>query len=378
MSRPRASRTAALAAVGVTGALALTGCGIIESITGPEPAERVRIATDRLAEATEQSSTVRITATEAQLEDLARGPENDRLSDQEYADVKPFLDRLRESTFTTQATSTREGVPVADAQTPADSDSAAAWAISGDRMVELVEIGDHELYLRADVLEVLRRTGTTDARRLADDLQSQIASTPSELQWVVDLISGRWIGFDKALTTQFREEAQRQAHVDAEALTPEERDRLRASILENSDVTDLGGNRYEVKVHVKRVVEANRDLVDKLLQAQAEAEAIPSREASTVDDLLPRLNDNTFDVIQEIDGETIKAVEVDPLQTADLVAPPEDAAQKDLDVLQHLRDSQLPMRVEYGDAVDMITVPEGATRITEEDLNSVAGGSATL
>lgn len=359
----RFTRTSATLSLGLAGALTLSGCGMLG---GPEPSEVVNSAQEKLQEQTEQHMVIRLTATEDQVRALMEASDD---GDTSSEDAQAAIDLLTQSSLSIAVRSTN-GESLENATQPQDMDWALDWSMGEDDLVQLMETGDFEVYLRADLIRLMQSVDPSAVEDV-EMMRQQAQLFAQQSPMLAALFTGGWLGLDSTLSQQMLDSVEEQAGADVDALTPEEQQQLRQSMMEHSEVSELEEGKFLSKLRVKEFMEANRELLDKSLEQSSSS----SDDEVTVQDMIDSFNDGTFDITYTIDNDEMTRIEFDPLQIAELVEPDEDATQEERDDLQAMRDADLPVSIDLNEQVTDFTVPEDVTEVTEEDLQQLFGAA---
>lgn len=348
-------KTTTIAALGLAGALTLSGCGMFE----PKPDEVLRSAFEDVDAQKQRRTEIRTTASEAQLRHAMESADG-AMSPEDRESLDRVITTLRDTTVVMDVRSTTDQT-LGTLARPEDMDWGMDVKVKDSMVLQALETGDMDLFVRADLPALMRLSGSAEAPTLAE-MQSQLDAIPSGMEWMRTLVTGGWLGLDSTLAEQVTQGLEEQAGVDTEGLTGEERQQLQDALLDHSDTEKVEDGRYRMRLRVKEYVEANKDLVGKHLAAQS------GEETPDVDELLARLNDGTLDMVYTVEDTVMRRVETDPMQFADLMEPAADATEEERQQLQRMRDSEMPIALDLSEDVRDFAVPDGAVRLTQQDL----------
>lgn len=365
-------KTASLTGLGLTAALMLSACSGAEA--EKDPAEVVRTAEQKSSEKKEQSVDISFDFDQDELNRFYEENETTPSTADEAEMRKKVLGHLAESTFSMDGRSTNDQ-PLQDVTNPQDMDWSLDVKVGDTSIGEMLETGDMDFFFRLDLPWLLEQYSPNGAQELAQ-MRQQADQMAQQLPFAKALIEAKWIGLDRSLSDTLAQSVEEQSGVDEETFTPEEQQQLQDSYWEHSDVTREEDGRYKVALRVKEFVEANRDLVQKSLDASAESSSSTTAEPTDVQDVIDSLNDGTFDIRWTVENEEFRKAEMDLFQYADLAELPEDATAENKENLEKLRELEFPTTVDYSGEVGDFAVPEDVTELTEGQLSQLGGSTS--
>ncbi|MDO5634717.1 MAG: hypothetical protein Q4G34_07585 [Micrococcus sp.] len=357
-------RTTAVAALSLAGVLALSAC-----TDQADPEETVRTAQQSMADATESSSTMRFNASEEQWREFlsAQNDASESVSMTEE-EMNSTISALRDASFRTDVRSTN-GQPVADELDPAHLDWAVQLNMGQTTVFDMMETGEMDYFVRLDPFKLLETYGGMGQEE-SEEMRAQLQMLTYQSPVFEQLFSGQWIGLDRALSQSLHDDVVAEAVESASGYSAEERQQINESILEHSDVEAQDGDRVLVKTRVKEFVEANRDLIQRQFDEEAQRER---REATSVDEVLEQLNDGTFDYTYTLENDEIRRMDVNPLQVFRLIQLPDDATDEQRADYERFSQLDLPSQIDFHAELRDLNPPADATRLTEQDMNELFG-----
>ncbi|MCT2007656.1 hypothetical protein M3C74_06115 [Micrococcus lylae] len=337
--------------------------------------EELREALEDQETWTEQKATMRVDASEEQMQKIVDllSESDENMTEQDRKSLEDAMDMVREVSVEFQARSTTDA-PLADTKDLTGLDWSFVADLGNGRSVEMMEVGESEYFLRADVLEILRSMGS-DGKQQAEQLEQSFSDVPKEQEWIVDFVKGSWLGLDKALGSEF----DKAVSEETKRIEDEAGDQKSADFaLDYADVEKDGDETYVMNVKLKEMFEDNPEMLESASASTSEFDSAESSSPSTdssadVDEVLDSLNDNTFPVTFTVKDGKVTAVEMDVMDILDVIEPPADAEEDEVKTFEEMKEAELPISVELSDKADSLEVPKGAVELTEEDFENAFG-----
>lgn len=345
-----------------------------------DPKETLREALKDQETWKEQKATFSVEASEERLQKIVDAmAEGGEMTEADRESAEEAMDLVKDMALTVEARSTTD-TALADMKDLSGADWSFTAEMGEGRTVQMMEVGESEYFLRADVLEIIRSFGT-DGESTAEELKDQFADAPEEYQWLVKGLEGSWLALDKKLGSDFDEAvAEEVQRVEDEAGDQKPAD----FALQYADVEKTGDTTYQADIRLKEMLEENPELIETETSGTAGASASNSSSASPsaggdqedADEVLDMMNDKPFPVTYTVEDGKVTAMEMDVMDVLDVIEPPEDAEAEEVETFEKVRDTELPVKATMSDEADTLEVPKDAVQVTEEDLNAVFGGSS--
>lgn len=341
-----------------------------------DPKETLREALKDQETWKEQKATFAVEASEEQLQEIVDAmAEGGEMTEADRKSADEAMDLLKDMALTMEARSTTD-TALADMKDLSGADWSFTAEMGEGRAVQMMEVGESEYFLRADVMEIMRSMGP-DGESTADELKAQFADAPEEYQWLVKGLEGSWLALDKKLGSEF----DKAVAEEVERIEDEAGDQKPADFaLEYADVEKTGDTTYEANIRLKEMLEENPELMETETSgtdgASASSSASPSAGGGQedMDEALEMMNDKPFPITYTIEDGKVTAMEMDVMDILDVVDPPKDAKPEEVETFEKARETELPVKATMSDEADTLEVPKDAVQVTEEDMNAVFGG----
>lgn len=339
-----------------------------------DPKETLREALKDQESWKEQKVSMGVDASEEQMQkivDIVSESDED-MTEQDRKSLEDALGLVREMSMVVEARSTTDA-PLVDMKDLTGVD----WSFTADlgkgRSVQMMEVGESEYFLRADVLDIMRALGPDGAKQ-ADQAEETLKDIPKEQKWIAELLKGSWLGLDKALGSRFDEAVSE----EAQRLEDEAGDQKPADFaLDYADVEKTGDDSYVMNVKLKEMLKDNPELLESASNSSgssAKPSASESADSSAdVDETLEQMNDDTFPVTYTVKGGKVTAMEMDVMDVLDVIEPPADAEKDEIENFEKMKEAEMPISAEISDKADTLEVPKDAMEVTEKDLEAVFG-----
>lgn len=347
-----------------------------------DPKETLREALKDQETWKEQKLTMGVEASEEQMQKIVDVmSEGEEMTEADRKSVEDALALIREMSMVVEARSTTDA-PLADMKDLTGIDWSFTADLGENRSIQMMEVGESEYFLRADILEIMRAMGP-DGQDEAEQAEQMLADIPQEQQWVAEALKGSWLALDKALGSEFdkavAEEAQR---VEDEAGDQKPAD----FALDYADVEKEGDSTYVMNVKIKEMLRDNPEMMESASDAadgsagdaSSSAEASSSESSSAdssadVEEQLEAFNDNTFPIVYTVEDGKVTAMEMDVMDVLDTIQPPDDAEADEVETFEKMKDTEMPIAAQISDDADTLEVPEDAVQVTEADIEAVIG-----
>ncbi len=338
-----------------------------------DPKETLREALKDQESWKEQKVSMGVEATEEQTQKILDViAEDGGMSEADRQSAEDALELIRESSMVVEARSTTD-TPLADMEDLTGAD----WSFTADmgegRAIQIMEVGESEYFLRADILEIMRSLGP-EGESQAEQLRASFQDVPAEQQWLVEALEGSWMALDKQLGTDF----DRSVSQEVQRLEDEAGDQKPVDfILDYADVEKEDDSTYVVNLKVKEMLKDNPEILE--TADNTSASGASSSESSTADssadvqEQLDAFNDNTFPITYTVEDGKVTAMEMDVMDVLDVIQPPDDAEANEVEMFEKLKETEMPVASQMSDAADTLEVPSDAVPLSESDLEAVFG-----
>lgn len=337
-----------------------------------DPKESLREAFKDQETWKEQKVSMGVEATEEQTQKIVDVvTENGDMTEGNRQSFADALDLVREMSMVVEARSTTD-TPLADMTDLTGADWSFTADLGQDRSIQLMEVGESEYFVRADILEIMRTLGP-DGESQVEQLRASFQDVPADQAWLVEALEGSWMALDKQLGSDF----DRSVSEEAQRLEDEAGDQKPADFfLDYADVEKEGDSTYVVNLKVKEMVKDNPEIVEtagNAAESASSAEASSAAEANEeeVQKRLDSLNDNTLPITYTVEDGKVTAMEMDVMDVLDVIQPPDTATEEEVELFEKLKDTEMPIAAQISDAADTLEVPSDAVPLTQADLEAV-------